>query len=113
MSTPAAVGNRLTSMRADNIDKVLLASVKPGPVVATKLSVGVRRYRAKVLHVYRYEEVDVRLINYENEEHVFGKDMRRLSDAGSLSAPPVATKVTLASVVVPNKDNLNGMDAGE
>lgn len=82
-------------------------------MIATKLSVGVQRYRAEVLHVHRHEEVDVRFFNYGNKEHVFGKEVRQPSNAEGLSAPPIATQVTLDSVVIPNKSNLNCVNAEE
>lgn len=112
-STLSAVENGLAAMGLDNVGEIPLATVKPGSVIAAKFSADGRWYRAKVLYVHKNEGVDVRFIDYGNEEHVPGKDLRQLGVAGSLSAPPVATEVMLANVVVPDEDDLNGMAAGE
>lgn len=113
VSTLTAVENGLAAMGLDNVGEIPLASVKPGSIIAAKFSADERWYRAKVLYVHKGEGVDVRFIDYGNEEHVTGKDLRRLGAGGSLSAPPVATEVSLANVVVPDEDDLNGVAAGE
>lgn len=113
MCTQTAFEYGLTPMEVDDTNEILLARVKPDSIIAARLSAGVRWYQAKLLYVHRYEVVDVRFINYGNDERVTGKDLRRLGDAGSLSTPTIATGETLAKVAVPGKDDLNGVADGK
>lgn len=112
----SSVESGLASMSLDSIPEAPLGSLRPGLVVAAKFSGDQRWYRARVLYLHKSGTggVDVRFIDYGNEERVTGKDIRRLSSAaGFISTPGIAVEVELAYVVVPAQDDPCGVPAGE
>jgi hypothetical protein len=55
-----------------------------------------------------------RFLDYGNEEFVANADIRRPTGAvGFMSKQPAATEVTLADIVVPEKDDMFAFEAGE
>lgn len=110
----ASVEAGLGSLSLDSAQPAPLAGLKPGAVVAAKFSADNRWYRAKVLAVQRDSGVDVRFIDYGNEERVVANDVRRFGVvSGFVSAAPIAIEVGLDHIVVPGADDPCGVAAGE
>lgn len=110
----ASVARALADMNLNEAGAAPIASLRPGDVIAAKFSADGNWYRARVLFVDKATgNIDVRFLDYGNEERVQMSDIRRLGNSKGLGAPAVATEVTLANVVVPDKEDPCGIPAGE
>ena len=111
----ASVEDGLGKMSLDSAAETPLAGLRPGLLVAAKFSADNQWYRAKILFVHKDTGgVDVRFIDYGNEERVDAKDIRRLSSAATfINAAPIAVEVGLGNIIVPDKDDVCGVPAGE
>lgn len=110
----ASVEAGLSSLTLDSGQPAQMAGLRAGAVVAARFSADNRWYRAKILTVHRDSGVQVRFIDYGNEELVDVKNIRRLGvAAGFVSAPPIAVEVGLDHIVVPGADDPCGVAAGE
>lgn len=115
-SALASIEAGLKGLSLDNGSNAPASALRPGLIVAAKFNMDNQWYRARVLYVHKGAEtkVDVRFIDYGNEDTLSTTDLRLLNGVGSyISAPPVATEVALAHVVVPDGDDPSGMAAGE
>lgn len=112
----AEVAQALSDMKLDSIGAAPMASLKNGEAIVAKFSADGRWYRAKILFIHKTNaQVDVRFIDYGNEQLVDIKDVRKLiGNAASVAkSPPAAIEVSLAYVVIPGKDDVCGIPAGE
>ena len=110
----ASVESGLASLSLDAAPASPVTGLRPGTVVAGKFSADNRWYRAKVLYVNKNGEVDVRFIDYGNEEKLTAKSIRRFGvAAGFISAAPIAVEVVLQHIVIPGADDPCGVAAGE
>lgn len=110
----ASVEAGLSNLSLDNAQPAPAAGLKQGVIVAARFSADNRWYRAKVLAVHRDSGVQVRFMDYGNEELVDLKNIRRFGVAASfVNAPPIAVEVGLDHIVVPGADDPCGVAAGE
>lgn len=110
----ASVESGLAGLSLDKAQAAPVQGLRSGLTVAAKFSADNAWYRAKVLFVHKEGSVDVRFMDYGNEERVTAKDIRRFGvAAGFVSEPPIATEVALENVVVPGADDPCGVAAGE
>lgn len=110
----ASVESGLAGLSLDRAPETPVAGLRPGLVVAAKYSADNTWYRAKVLYVHKGKGVDVRFIDYGNEELVDGKDIRRFGAAAPFAnSSPIAMEVNFAHIIVPGREDSNGVSAGE
>ncbi|CAN8073395.1 unnamed protein product [Agarophyton chilense] len=110
----ASIESGLRSLSLDSQPATPIAGLRPGQVVAAKFSADNEWYRARIAYVHKSAEIDVRFLDYGNEDRVSIKDIRRFSTVGGIStAAPIAIEVALANVVVPAQDDPCGVPAGE
>lgn len=110
----STVESGLASLSLDAAPASPVTGLKPGTIVAAKFSADNRWYRAKLLFVHRDGGVDVRFVDYGNEEKLTAKNIRRFGiAAGFISSPPIAVEVALEHLVVPGADDPSGIAAGE
>ncbi|KAI0567823.1 ribonucleate (deoxynucleate) 3'-nucleotidohydrolase [Gracilaria domingensis] len=113
-SALASIESGLRSMSLDSQAATPIAGLRPGQVVAAKFSADKEWYRARISYVHKSGEIDVRFLDYGNEDRVSIKDIRRFGTVGGVAtAAPIAVEVALANVVVPAEDDPCGIPAGE
>ncbi|KAI0562076.1 Tudor [Gracilaria domingensis] len=101
-------------MSLDSQAATPIAGLRAGQVVAARLSADKEWYRACISYVHKSGEIDLRFLDYGNEDRVFMKDIWHFGTAGGVAtAAPIAVEVALANVVVPAEDEPCGIPAGE
>ncbi|KAI0559668.1 Tudor [Gracilaria domingensis] len=110
----ASIESGLRFMSLDSQAATPIAGLRPGQVVAARLSADNEWYRACISYVRKSGEIDVRFLDYGNEDRVSIKDIWHFGTvAGVATAAPIAVEVALANVVVPAEDDPCGIPAGE
>ena len=113
-SSLSTIETGLASMSLDQAPETPVGGLRPGLVVAAKFSADNRWYRAKIKFVHKEKGVEVRFMDYGNEEIVDPKNIRRFGAAVPLAnMAPVAVEVALAHIVVPDEEDPCGVPAGE